>query len=137
MRHTVHVVDFGGHKQLADIGEYRIGHYRAGRVLRAVDRGCDAAGIEALGDGDQLDHRLADVPVAFRIEAVGLDHERTRADQEVAETRASTDAGMPMMRRIGRGQETALFRFAGQENPGVRDEHVVEDHDADGLAVLG
>ena len=137
VRHAVHVVDLGREQQFADVGEHRIRHHRAGGILRAVDRRRDTAGIEALGDGDEFDHRLADVGVTLGVETVGLDHQRAGTDQEIAEAGARADAGMAVMRRVGRGEETALLGFAGQEDAIVRDEDVVEDHDADGLAIFG
>lgn len=58
MSDAMHVVDLGGEKQLADVGEDGIPHYRSGEVLGAVDRRCDAAGVEAFRDGDEFDHRI-------------------------------------------------------------------------------
>ena len=75
--------------------------------------------------------------VAVGIEAVRLDHQRARADQEVAEAGPRADAGMAVMRGVGGGEEAALLVLAGEEHALVRHEHVVEDHDAGGLAVLG
>src|SRR3712207_6988560 len=63
--------------------------FRSG-VLDAVDGGRDPAGVEAFGDRDELDHGVADVAVPVRVEAVRLDHEGARADQQVAEDRKST-----------------------------------------------
>ena len=47
------------------------------------------------------------------------------------------DAGMAVVGGVGGGQEAALLVLAGEEHAVVRHEHVIEDHDARGLAVLG
>src|SRR5438034_6294801 len=44
VRQPVHVVDLGREQKLADVGEYRVGRDRAGRVASAVDRSRHPAG---------------------------------------------------------------------------------------------
>src|SRR5437762_2175210 len=61
MGEAVHVVDLRREQQLADVREDRLGYDVTGRILLRVDRGGHAAGVEALDDLDQLDHRLPEV----------------------------------------------------------------------------
>ena len=136
MRQPVHVVDFRREQQLADIGEHRVRHDRAGRVFHAIDRRGDAAGEKAFGNRDEFDHGVADVAVAFGVEPVRLDHQRAGADQQIAEAGARADAGMAVVGGVGRGEEAAFLVFAGQKHALVRHEHVVEDDDAGRLAVF-
>ena len=107
------------------------------RVLRAIDRGGDPAGIEALDDLDELDHGVADMIVPVGIETVGLDHQGAGADQEIAEAGARADAGMAVMGRVGGREKAALLVFAGEEDALMRHEDVVEHDDAGRLAVFG
>ena len=79
------------------------------RVGVRVDAGRDAAGVEALDDLDQLDHRLAQVVLLAGIEAVRLAHQRAGADQEVAEAGARGDAGVAVMRRVVVGQQRRVL----------------------------
>ena len=137
MGQAMHVVDLGREQQLADIGEDGIGRQRARGPRCAIDRGRDAAGVEALDDLDELDHGIADMAMAVGIEAVGLDHQSPRADQEIAEARPRPDAGMAVMGGIAGGEMAARLGLAGQEDPLMGNEDVVEQHDGHGLAVFG
>ena len=135
MGDAVHVVDLRGQQQLADIGEDPVGLDAAGAVRRGVDRARDTAGIKTLDDLDELDHALAQVRRALDVEPVGLGHEHAGADQQVAEACARTDAGVPVMGRVGLGEKLRMVPLAGQEHALPRHEHVVEDHHPGGLAV--
>ena len=104
---AVHVVDLRGQEQLADVGEDGVGHDAAAAVVDAVDRGRHPAGEEALDDGDELDHGVADVAVAVGVEAVGLHHEGAGADQQVAEAGPGADARVAVVGGVGDGGQPA------------------------------
>src|SRR3546814_17003942 len=71
------------------------------------------------------------------VKPIRLAHQDTGTDQEVAEAGPRRDAAMPMMRRIGRGQEARVLPFARHEDALPRHEHVVEHDDACRLAETG
>ena len=73
---------------------------------------------------------------AIRIEPVRFDHEDTGADQQIAETGARADATVAVVRRVRTREELRVFPFTGEEHLVPRHEHVVEDRDPGGLAVL-
>jgi hypothetical protein len=75
------------------------------------------------------------VGLAVGIEAVGLDHQRAGADQQVAEAGACGDAGVAVVGRVGLGQVAGVLGLAVQEHPLVRHEHAVEMDHAGGLPV--
>ena len=136
VREAVHVVDLVAEQKLADVREDRFGLDVTGRVLDAVDRRRDAAGIEALDGLDQLDHGVAQVCVAPHAQAVGLDHHRAGADQQVAEAGPRTDAGMAMVGRVGLGEELGVLGLATQEHAVPGNEDVLEHAHGSGLSVL-
>jgi len=105
VRETVHVVDLRGQQQLADVGEHRLGHEVAGQPIGArIDARRHAAGIEALDDLDELDHRLAQAGLGARVQSIGLAHRRAGADQQVAEAGARADAGVAVVRGVAVGE---------------------------------
>ncbi|MCY1226415.1 hypothetical protein D9M72_386440 [compost metagenome] len=137
VRDAVHVVDLRGQQQLADVAEHRVGHEDLAVVVGlAVDAGRHAAGKEALGDGDELDHLLAQVALLAGVEAVGLAHQRAGADQQVAEAGAGRDATVAVVRGVAVGQVARVLPFAGVEHALPRHEHAVEHAHAGALAVL-
>jgi hypothetical protein len=137
VRDAVHVVDLGGQQQLADVGEHRVGHEAVAVLVGlGVDAGGHAAGEEALGDGDELDHLLAQVGFPARIKAVGLAHQRARADQQVAKTGACADAGVAVVRGVAVGQVARMLPFAGVEHVVHGHEHALENAHAGALAVF-
>ena len=73
----------------------------------------------------------------LRVEAVRVDHERSCADEQVAEPSTGADARVPVMGGVGGGQRAANLGLAGEENTRPRHEDVVEDHHAGGLTVAG
>ncbi len=77
-----------------------LGHEAAAvRVGRAVDAGGHAAGEEALGDLDQLDHRLAQAADGAGVgKAVGLAHQRAGADQQARRRSRPPRAAMQLCR---------------------------------------
>ena len=89
----------------------------AGLRHRAIDRRRHAARIEALGDPDEVDHRVAHAVRPVDVEPVGLDGERAGADQQVAEPGARGDAGVPVMCGVAREHVGGGAGLAGGEHP--------------------
>ena len=134
---AVHLVDLVGEEQLADVREDRVRHDDARRlVFGRVDARGDAAGIEAFDDGDELHHLFAQVRLLAGVEAVGLAHQRARADQQVAEAGPGRDARLPVVRGVAVREERRVLPLAGKEHALPRHEDLVEDDDAGRLAVL-
>ena len=137
MRDAVHVIDFGGQEQLADVAEHRVGHEGfAVFVHLAVDAGGHAAGKETLGDGDELDHLLAQVGLLAGIKPIGFAHQRACANQQITKTCARAYAGVAVMRGIGVREVAAVLPFTGVEHVLHRHEHLVENAHPRALAVL-
>src|SRR5262249_28152102 len=105
-------------------------------VLRCVDAGRDTAGVEPLGDLDQLHHRIAQIAPGAGIEAVRLAHERAGADQQVAEAGSRRDTAMTMVSCVAVGQHMAVLPVAGVEDALPGNEDPVEDYDGSRLPVL-
>ena len=133
---ALHVVDLSREQEFPDVAEDTVRLDVPGPVLQAVDRSRHTTGEEALDDLDELDHGVAHVPVERGIEAVRLVHEHAGSNQQVAETGARADAAVPVMRRVGRGEETRMLPLACEKNSLVRHEDVVEEHYARRLPVL-
>ena len=138
MRQAVHVVDLSGQQQLADVAEHRIGHEHAAVLIaRGIHAGRHTAGIEAFGDLDEFHHGLTQRWGLVHIQAVGLRHQRARADQQVAKPRPRGDAGVAVVRRIAVGQHRAVFPLVDIEHPIPGHEDAIEDAHGCGLPVLG
>jgi hypothetical protein len=133
----MHVVDLCREKELPDVRKHRLRHERAAVLVanRIHARG-HAARIESFDDLDQLDHRLAQARDLARIETVRLAHQRTGADEEVAESGARRDAAVAMVRRVAVGERSGVLPLAGVENTLPRNEDTIEDDHRRCLAVL-
>lgn len=69
------------------------------------------------------------------IQSIGVAHQHAGADQEITEAGARGDATMPMMGCVGGRQITRVFPFPAQENTLMQNEHAIEDHRSDRLAL--
>ena len=134
---AVHIVNFGGQQQLADVGKHRVGHEGLAVLVGfAVNAGGHTASEKALGDGDQLDHLLAQVAFFAGVKTIGLAHQRPRAYEQVPEAGACAYAGVAMVSGIAVSQVTGVFPIAGVKHALPRNEDLVKHHHARALAVF-
>ena len=104
--------------------------------MHGMDAGRDAAGVEAFGDLDQHHHRVVQIGLAVRVEAVGLAHQLSGTDQQVPKSRASANATVAVVGSVIVGHICRELPIPGEKHafPGYED--LIEDHHAGRLAVL-
>ena len=101
-----------------------------------IDRRSDSSGEEPFYDLDQLDLLIAHMTVVGGIQAVRLTQQRAGADQQITETSAGGDTGMPMITGVTGRQEPGLFMLAVAEY--VRARHKQRrKHDGTGCRIGG
>ena len=112
---------------LAGVGVQLVGERRAERAGVGVLQ----RGLQAGPHDGRLDDHLGDLLLDVRLagEAVGLGDELGQADEQVAAVGHAVQAAeaLPQAERVG--EHRRLGDLAVEEDPLVRDEHVVEHHE--------